>query len=106
MLLLFNTGYAAEPDIQEGRWETTVRVKVDGISFPVPFTTEKCITPDDLIPNSVNQGSQCVIENIEVTGNDVSWTVECVDDKGSLRGHGVVTYAGKTLKGAMEMIAR
>ena len=97
---------AAEVNLQEGRWETIVRVKVNGISFPAPFMTEKCITSDDLIPNSIANGGQCRIENIDVLGDDVSWTVHCDDAKGTMRGHGVITYYGDKLKGAMEMTAR
>lgn len=104
--LLASAVHAAGPDVQEGRWETTVRVIVDDIAFPAPFTTEKCITAQDLIPNSVTDGAECVIENIETVGNDVSWSINCADAKGTLHGHGIVTYAGKTLQGAMEMVAR
>ena len=86
-LLLFMTTNlpAAEVNLQEGRWETIVRVKVNGISFPAPFMTEKCITSDDLIPNSIANGGQCRIENIDVLGDDVSWTVHCDDAKGSCK---------------------
>ncbi|KAF0193097.1 MAG: hypothetical protein FD165_200 [Gammaproteobacteria bacterium] len=106
MLLLSNTAYAAGPNVQEGRWQTVVRVQVGGITLPAPFKTEKCITMGDLVPNSVDAGSRCTIEDIDTAGNDVTWTVNCEDVQGSLRGHGVITYAGDTLEGAMEMVAR
>ena len=97
---------AADIDLQEGRWETIVRVKVNGITFPAPFMTEKCITRNDVIPNSVGTGAQCRIEDIDVADDDVSWTVHCDDPEGSMLGHGVITYYRDKLKGAMEMTAR
>jgi hypothetical protein len=97
---------AAGINLQEGRWETIVRVKVNGISFPAPFMTEKCITREDMIPNSIEDGGQCRIEDIDVLGDDVSWSVHCEDPKGSMHGHGVITYHGDKFRGMMEMTAR
>jgi hypothetical protein len=92
-------------NLEDGYWDTYVTVRVHGGVLPVPaIKSSKCITRDDPIPNStVNSRLNCRIFDRQIAGNDVSWRLECADDKGSMKGQGRITYAGKTFEGGMDM---
>lgn len=99
------TPAAAALDLQDGYWETMVTIRVQGGILPVPaIKSSKCITHDDPIPNSTNSPHlNCRIFDKQIRGNDVSWRLECADEKGRMEGQGKITYAGKTFDGGMEM---
>jgi hypothetical protein len=97
---------AAQPlNLDDGYWDTYVTIRVHGGVLPVPaIKSSKCITRDDPIPNStVSARLNCRIFDKQVAGNDVSWRLECADDKGRMDGQGKITYAGKTFDGGMDM---
>lgn len=92
-------------NLDDGYWDTTVTIRVQGGILPVPaIKSSKCITHDDPIPNSTNSPHlNCRIFDKQIRGNDVSWRLECADEKGRMEGQGKITYAGKTFDGGMEM---
>lgn len=92
-------------NLEDGYWDTYVTIRVQGGILPVPaIKSSKCITHDDPIPNSTDSSHlSCRILDKQITGNDVSWRLECADDKGRMEGHGRITYAGKTFEGGMDM---
>jgi len=96
---------APELNIEDGYWETYVTIRVQGGILPVPaIKSSKCLTHDDPIPNSTHSTHlNCRILDRQITGNDVSWRLECSDDKGRMDGQGKITYAGKTFDGGMDM---
>lgn len=102
---LVSLGWAGDgPNIKEGLWEITVKVHNPGIElhFP-PFTNTQCITKADVVPKSAQPGMDaCTIKDHKVSGNTVTWTMECNADKsGYNSGTGKVTYAGDTMKGEL-----
>lgn len=103
---LFVSGPAASaPKVQEGFWESLIRIDSERGVFPIPaFKTGKCVTLDNLIPNSVQSPERCRVYDQRVAGDDVTWRVRCQDDKGGMEGFGRITYAGKTYKGAMDVV--
>jgi hypothetical protein len=96
---------AEELNLEDGYWDTYVTIRARGGILPVPaIKSSKCITRDDPIPNSTHSASlNCRILDKRITGNDVSWRLECADDKGHMEGQGKITYAGKTFDGGMDM---
>lgn len=95
---------AAELNMVEGHWETIVQVQMKGGNFPIPaIKSSRCLTRDDPIPNA-QSNMRCQIKDRAVTGNDVSWRIECGDDQATMTGTGKVTYAGETFSGAMDML--
>jgi len=96
---------AEELNLVEGYWETVVTVHLSGVFMPMPaIKSGKCITRQDPLPNTAQSGSRCRISDKTVSGNDVSWRVECVDDKGRMEGRGKITYAGETFNGGMDVL--
>lgn len=106
---MFALGIAAVPaqaelDMKEGYWETVVTLSVGGGVFPVPaIKSSKCLTRADPIPNSQGDNMRCQMSDRRVVGNDVSWRVQCGDEKAAMEGSGKVTYAGERFAGEMNM---
>jgi len=96
----------AEVNMQEGNWETTVEMKMEGLPFPMPPVTSKvthCITKKDLIPKTTKKEQQCDIKEQKVAGNKVSWKMVCVDKSGSTtESQGDITYAGNSYQGTIK----
>jgi len=87
-------------DLNEGRWEITTKVKMQGMEIP-PQTFTQCITKNDMVPqdNNPDQQGKCSVSDIKTTGNTVSWTVACTTDGGEIKGEGKITYQGDSFTG-------
>ena len=96
---------AEELNLKEGFWETYVTIRVHGSVLPVPvIKSSKCITRGDPLPNSSDKaGLSCRIFDKTIVGNDVSWKIECADNKGKMDGLGKITYAGDKFEGGMDV---
>jgi hypothetical protein len=95
----------AEVNMQEGNWETTMEVKMEGLPFPMPPVTSKvtqCITKKDLIPKTAKKDQKCEIKEQKITGNTVSWTMVCVDKNSTMESRGEITYAGDNYQGTVK----
>ena len=102
--LLFSATTTADYDINEGLWEMTVKVEIEGMPMTMaPITNNQCITKDTLVPKSGQQGQECEIVNQKTEGNTLTYDMECSGPGGSMKGHGEVTYTGDTMTGTMEM---
>lgn len=96
----------AELDMVEGYWETTANITIRGGAFPVPAVkSAKCLTRADPLPNS-QQNMRCRVTDRRIEGDDVSWRVECSDDKATTTGRGRVTYAGTRFSGELDLLIR
>ena len=95
-------------NLVEGYWETYVTIRIKGGLLPVPaIKSSKCITREDPLPNSVESGRmRCRVSDKAIVGNDVSWRIECGDEKGKMEGQGKITYAGDKFQGKMEVLVR
>ncbi len=106
MLLLSTSSLAVAVQFEEGEWHTEVRVEFNGAIFPVPFTTKKCLTTDDPVPNSIANNANCSISDISDTDTELAWTLHCDDAKGSLHGVASIVFVEKGFSGTMEMDIR
>lgn len=103
LVLLCSTGtaHSAGVDMKDGNWEISseTSMKMEGMSMP-PMTSKVtyCLTREDPVPKS-GKDKECMVVSHKVTGNTVSWRVEC--KKGE--GEGEITYHGTTYKGSMKM---
>lgn len=88
--------------INEGKWEVTTEVVMEGIPFKVPPTkTTQCITKENMVPRNSGKSSNCKVLDQRVSGSKVSWRVKCVDSHGTTDGEGVITYSSDTYRGSM-----
>jgi uncharacterized protein DUF3617 len=93
----------AAPNMQEGNWEVTTKMEMEGMPFQMPpMKHNQCMTRQDVVP-SAKKDQSCVVKDQKVSGDTVTWRVTCKDRDGTTEGDGKVTYAGKTYAGAMNM---
>ena len=105
-LLIVVSSNTQAVEFEAGEWETEVRIEFNGAIFPVPFFTEKCLSPEDPIPNTTANNSNCYISDIKDSDNKLDWTLHCDDKKGTLHGVGGITFENEGFTGVMEMEIR
>jgi hypothetical protein len=109
LVMLFSTisiSFAdSVPNMQEGRWEITTEIEMPGMPMKMPPVTHtQCLTKEDLVPQSSQSGDECKITNIEVSGDTVTWVMQCKGQGGETKGTGEIIYSGTSFKGTIKMI--
>jgi hypothetical protein len=97
LLCAAGTAHPAGVDMKEGEWEISTVTTMEGM--PMPPTADKstyCLTQEDLVPN---KDKECKIVNRKVTGNKVSWRMECK----KAEGEGEISYRGTIYNGFFKM---
>ncbi|MFA6148206.1 MAG: DUF3617 family protein [bacterium] len=102
-LLLFagTVAHSAGVDMKEGEWEISSETSMTMGAMSMPPMASKstyCLTREDPVPKS-EKDQECRIVKQKVTGNKVSWRMEC--KKGE--GEGEITYRGTTYNGFFKM---
>lgn len=93
------------PNMQEGKWEITTKMEMPGMPMNMPpMTHTQCLTKEDLVPQSSQSGDDCKITNIEVSGNTVTWVMQCNGQGGETKGTGEIIYSGTSFKGTIKLI--
>jgi hypothetical protein len=93
---------AGGPNMEEGLWEVTSKMEMPGMSMP-PVTNKQCLTNDNMVPKNANPDDECQITDSQVSGDTVTWTMECSGPNGQMTGDGEITYQGTSFKGKMKM---
>lgn len=97
--LLFAFGVFAE--IKEGLWEITTKAEMKGVPVQMPATTVKqCITKDKPVPKSASDDYECKVKDYKVSGDTVTYKMECWGKDGLMITEGKTTYKGNTFDGA------
>jgi len=99
LLCAAGTAHPAGVDMKEGDWEISseTSMAMEGMSMPSRANKSTyCLTQEDLVPN---KDKECKIVKQKVTGNKVSWRMEC--KKGE--GEGEISYRGTTYDGFIKM---
>ena len=103
--LCLSTAFAAGPNMNPGKWEITTQTEMTGMPMSIPPVTHtQCITGDELVPQSQDANSECVVSDMEIKGDTVSWKIVCSGANGGMEGTGTVTYSGDTMEGTMDMV--
>lgn len=100
--------FSAVPNMQEGKWENTIEMKMEMpvMPFAMPpmtFTTIQCLTKKDIVPDTAQKDQKCEIKDQKIIGDKVTWRVQCVDENGTLDGRGEITYSGNSYAGFIQM---
>lgn len=90
------------PDMQEGLWEITTRLHMQGMNMP-PMTQTQCLTKENMVPIGSERSQDCEITNMETSGNTVTWAMSCPSPQGETTGTGRITYHGDTFEGEFTM---
>jgi hypothetical protein len=95
--------FAAGMNAQEGEWESTMEMKMEGLPFPIPpVTTKHCVTKENLVPKASEKDDKCKIKDQKIVGNKVTWSIECLDKGEKTESQGEITYSGDSYKGTMK----
>lgn len=91
--------------MKEGKWEISIKIETTGkMPFQMPPQTfTQCITKDKAIPQKVEPNQNCKITKSNISGDTVSWTVECKTPEGPVISEGTVTYKGDRFNGVVKM---
>jgi hypothetical protein len=88
-------------NLEEGTWEVTSQVKMQGMTMP-PMTFSQCITKSDVVPQGDVSGQEnCKVSDVTTVGNTVTWTLTCSGQGGTMQGKGKITYSGTSFEGEM-----
>jgi hypothetical protein len=94
----------AVPDIREGQWEITTKVEIPGMPANMPpMKNTQCLTNKDFVPKNSQPGQECSFPETKITGNTVTYKMECKGKQGEMKGSGEITYSGDSFKGTMKM---
>ncbi|MGC4118974.1 MAG: DUF3617 family protein [Myxococcales bacterium] len=111
LLLLGGSAHAAESKLpaKPGNWQLTMRVDSENLPQKLaPMTVEQCLTEAEMIPQAQQATQRCKPANPKITGNKVTWTIDCRDLRnGALTtGTGKATYAAESFEGVMDVKTR
>jgi hypothetical protein len=88
--------------MQDGKWEITSKVEMEGMPMAMPATKyTQCITKKDIVPQKVEKNQDCKITDTKVSGDTVSWTMQCKSKEGTMDSNGKITYKKDTFDGTM-----
>jgi hypothetical protein len=97
---------AADHPQKPGKWQVKFQMEMPGMPFKMPpVTTEVCVTEEDLkdpqksVP--ADQKKKCTVNDYQIDGNTVTWTIDCPKDHTS--GNGQITFSEETYDGWMKM---
>jgi hypothetical protein len=92
------------PNMQEGNWEITTRMEMQGMTTSMPpVTYTQCMTKKDFVPQGSQQGGECQITQSKVVGDTVTWVMKCHGHGGDAIANGKITYKGNRFEGTVEM---
>ncbi len=87
-----------------GLWETTVVTSMPGMPFaPPPVTSRNCVTEDNLVPQSQDPSADCKIDKQSISGNTLSWSIQCNSQGMHTVSHGSITYSGNSFSGSSQI---
>lgn len=96
--------YAAV-NMQEGEWEISMEIKMEGMPFQMPpmtFKDTQCLTKEDMVPKTAKEDEKCEVKEQKIIGNKAIWKVHCIEKDGSTTdGTGEITYSGNSYQGVM-----
>ncbi len=97
------TGHApaAELNLKEGMWEMTFKNEIKGMPMQMPASTvRQCITKKDAVPQEKPEKNQeCKITSSKITGDTITWTMQCRSKDSTVDSDGKVTYKGDSSEG-------
>ena len=105
-LLMSNLAVASDSvPIEPGMWEVTTTMNSSMFPQPRVQTSQECIkdaqiSPKDLAPDD---DDSCSMSDVNVSGDSLSWSMQCNTPGGTMEGSGNFTSAGDSGSGNMQM---
>lgn len=96
--MLWTAGAWAQ--LKDGLWELTTQAEIKGMTQQMPPATfRQCITKNDPVPKNQDKNFDCKTTAQKISGNTISYTVECKGKDGVMTTTGQSTYTGSTMDG-------
>jgi hypothetical protein len=90
----------ASAEIKDGLWEITTKIEMKGVPAQMPASTvRQCITKNNPVPQADNKGYQCKTKDHNVSGDTVTYTIECTGKDSVVLTSGKTTYKGNMFDG-------
>ena len=104
-VLVFAAAAFAEPNMQDGKWEMTIKMDMPGMPGGMPpMTFNQCLTKKDMVPQQKQKETDCKMISNKVEGNTVTWVMQCRHKDGSTTdSDGKITYKGAAFDGVINM---
>jgi hypothetical protein len=104
LLSMFWTA-GAFAELKEGLWEITTQMEIKGMPQSMPPTTfRQCITKSNPVPQNKDQNKdknyECKTISQKVSGNTVSYAIECKGKEGVTKVSGTTTYTDNSMNGS------
>lgn len=91
---------AAQAQLKDGLWEITSQAQISGMQQQMPpATVRQCITKSDPVVKNQDKDYNCKTTSLKVSGNTVTYAVECKGKEGTMFSEGKNTYTGNAMEG-------
>jgi len=91
---------SALAEIKDGLWEITTRAEIKGMPHQMPPTTIRhCLAKNDPVPKAKDKSMECKTTNQKVSGDTVTYAMECKSKDSIVVTSGTMTYKGNTFAG-------
>jgi len=93
----------AELNLQDGNWEITTNVEMKGMPPMPPTKFTQCITRNDAVPKKPEKNQECKITNTKISGDTVTWSMQCKTKEVTIDSSGQITYKKDKFDGIVNM---
>ncbi len=101
LLFILCAAGAWAQQLKDGLWEITTQVEIKGMKHQIPPTTfRQCMTKSDPVPKNQDKNFECKTTSQKVSGNTISYAVDCKGKQGVMTSTGQSTYTGSTMDGS------
>ena len=92
-------------DLKPGKYEITAKVEMPGMPGVMPPQTMiQCLDKQDPVPTSSADAQGCKMIDMDITGNTVTYTMECNQQGTKIQSKGKITYSGTSFQGSTKTI--
>lgn len=90
----------ASAEIKYGLWDITTKMEIKGMPNQMPpISVRQCTTKNDPVPKSDTKGSECKTKDHKVSGDTVTYTIECTGKDSFVLTSGKMIHKGNTFDG-------
>jgi Protein of unknown function (DUF3617). len=100
VIVSFVCSNSALAEIKDGLWEITTKAEIKGMPMQMPpSTVRQCITKKDPVPKAKDKSTECKMKDQSVSGDTVTYAMECTGKNSVVLTSGKMTYKGNTFAG-------
>ena len=91
---------SALAEIKDGLWEITTKVEIKGMPGKMPPSTVRhCLKKNDPVPKAKDKSTDCKMKDQKISGDTVTYAMECMGKDSVVLTSGKMTYKGNTFDG-------